>query len=92
MDAANNDTSSWQTFENERWYNIRLRVTKGHVDTFIDGEHIIDADLYGRPLSIRPEVELSQPLGICSFQTTSVIRKIRFYKLPESEEPEPLFP
>ncbi len=77
LDAANNDTTHYQRFENDRWYRIRLRVTPGRIAAWIDDNKVVDVDTTDRQISIRNEVHPSLPLGIATWRTTGVIRDIQ---------------
>lgn len=81
MDASENDTQSYHSFENGRWYKIRLRVMKNRIQAWLDDKQIIDVDTTDRAISIRIEVELSRPLGISTFQSTAALRNIKLMKL-----------
>lgn len=81
QDAANNDTTKYMNFDNGRWFAIRVRVTATNISAWIDGDRVVDADTEGRSISIRPEVEASQPLGIASWSTTAAIRNVRLRRL-----------
>ena len=76
-DAAHNETGSSRRFEQNRWYLIRVRVTPGRIEAFIDNEQIVDVDVSDRHVGVRWEVEPSRPLGIASWQTTAALRNIR---------------
>jgi len=75
-DAANNETSSGYDFENKRWYNIRVRVTRHMLQAWIDEDQVVDLDITDRKLSVRFEVEPSRPLGIATWQTGAAMRDI----------------
>jgi hypothetical protein len=76
-DAANNETRILKKFEHDTWYNIHLKVTEKKIEAWIDEEQVVDFVTEGRKLSIRPEVTLSTPFGICTWMTTARIRHIR---------------
>jgi len=80
-DAANNETTRIIDFENGRWYNVRLRVTPGKIEAWLDDEKLVDVVTAGRVIDTRIEVESSKPLGIASWQTNAAIRNIRLQKL-----------
>jgi hypothetical protein len=80
-DAANNETTRVVNFEDGRWYNVRLRVTSDKIEAWLDEEKLVDVKIAGRHISIRPEVDLSQPLGIATWRTTGTIRNIQLRKL-----------
>ena len=80
-DAAENETTSIRNFEKNRWYHIRLVVTDNFIKSWIDSTIVIDFKIGDKKLSIRPEVELSRPFGIASWNTTSAIRNIRLQRI-----------
>lgn len=80
-DAARNETTKIEKFENGTWYHIRLRVVPDKITAWIDDEQIVDVDTKGRKISVRAEVEASQPLGIASYQTTAALKNIRIRTL-----------
>ncbi|HEX2970374.1 MAG TPA: DUF1080 domain-containing protein [Bacteroidales bacterium] len=77
LDASENETTRLMKFEKNRWYEICLEVRKGEIKAWIDDSLVVDFTKKGRKLSIRPEVELSKPFGICSWTTTAALRNIR---------------
>ena len=83
MDASENETTQIIDFENGRWYRIRMRVTETKIEAWIDDEQVIDAEPGERKISVRWEVEPSQPLGVAAWQTTAALRNIRIRRLPE---------
>jgi len=88
LDASENETTRLKRFENGLWYRVRLRVTVDRLEAWIDQEKVIDLSTKGRGLSVRPEVRLSRPFGIASWQTTAALRDIRLRSpLPVLREP-----
>lgn len=81
MDASENETTTLRKFEKNQWYHIRLSVTPGDIQAWIDSTRVVDLKITGRKLSIRPEVELSKPFGIASWRTTAALRNIRVEKI-----------
>jgi len=83
MDASENDTSTGRDFETGRWYRLRLLVTTGRIQAWIDDDPVIDADIGNRDVDLRPgEIDLSKPFGIASYSTTAKLRKIEYRTLP----------
>lgn len=80
-DAAENETTSIHNFDKDRWYHIRLTVTDVFIKSWIDSIKVIDFTIGNKKLSIRPEVELSRPFGIASWNTTAAIRNIHLQKI-----------
>jgi len=79
-DASDNETRTLKKFDHDTWYAIHLKVSEEKIEAWIDGEQIIDFTTEGRQLSIRPEVTLSRPFGICSWTTTAALRNIQLKK------------
>ena len=74
--AAENATTRIIAFESNRWYRLRLRVTDGRIEAFIDGERIIDQERGGHTFGIWLEVEPCRPFGIATWRTSGVLRDI----------------
>ena len=63
--------------EGRFWYDIRLRVTDSEISVWINEEQVIDCEVEGRKVAMRfGEIEMSVPLGICTYATTGVIREV----------------
>jgi hypothetical protein len=88
-DAAHNETAKHMVLENGKWYQARLRVEGNRIRCWIGDKEIISHDFGNQKLSVRNEVQLSQPLGICSFETKARIREFRLYALTSKKSPSP---
>ena len=84
-DASENDTTSYREFKSKKWYKIRLRVTDEKINAWIDDEEIVDQDIRDHKLAVRLEVDLSKPLGFCSWQTTAALKDIKLRRLSKDE-------
>lgn len=80
-DAAENETTTIRNFDKNKWYHIRLAVTDEYIKSWIDNDKVVDYKIGNKKLSIRPEVELSRPFGIASWNTTAAIRNIRLQRI-----------
>lgn len=85
MDASQNETGTSMTFENGRWYPIRLRVTAGRIQAWIGDKRVIDAHPGERRVSVRAEVENSKPFGIATWHTKAALKEIRLRLLSPDE-------
>jgi len=81
FDASENETTTYQEFQNGRWYDIRLRVTDNRIQAWIDGENVVDTEVGEREVDVRIEVEESKPLGIAAYNTKAALRNIRLRRL-----------
>jgi hypothetical protein len=81
-DASGNDTMRIRDFEQSRWYTVRVRVTTERIQAWIDDEVFADVKRAGRRIGIRPEVDLSRPLGVASWRTKAGLRDLRLRRLP----------
>ncbi len=81
FDASENETMQYLEFKNDHWYKVRVRVTGGKIEAWLDDKHMVDVETKGRQIGIRPEVELSRPLGISSYMTTAALRDIKIRRL-----------
>ena len=77
LDASENETTTLQKFDRDRWYSICLIVKRDTIKALIDNVAVVNIALDDKKLSIRPEVELSRPFGIASWNTTAALRNLR---------------
>jgi hypothetical protein len=78
-DASDNETRSYFTFETGRWYAFRLQVTDARIQGWIDDKPIVNVEIAGRTVGLRyGEIKLSAPLGLASYNTVGVVRKIEY--------------
>jgi len=82
MDASENETTKFRSFDKDHWYRIRVRVTKGKIEAWIDQEKVVDVVTTDRKISVRAgEIELAEPFGISAYQVKAAIRDIRLKNL-----------
>ncbi len=81
-DASSNETRTLHRFEEGRDYRVLVRVRGELLEVDLDGSPFLRVPLAGRRLSLRPEVELSRPLGVASFGTRARVRTLRWRPAP----------
>jgi hypothetical protein len=88
MDASENETTKFKQFENGKWHRIRLRVTEKKIEGWIGDEKLVDVSIEGRKIALRPgEIERCAPLGIAAWQTTAMVREIKYRRVEGPETP-----
>lgn len=84
--AVDNETTGFTEFENDKWYEIRLRVTSKKVEAWVGSEQIVDLRRHDeagkhRKFSLWWEQEPARPLGIATWNTAAAIRRIEFERI-----------
>jgi len=85
-DAANNETTRFVSFENGKWYHVRLRVTPDRIQAWLqeEGEEpLVDMDITDRKIDTRAEMDLCHPMGVATWQTAGAVRNIHLRKLTD---------
>jgi hypothetical protein len=81
-DASENLTGSSQTFENGRWYAVRVEVREKSLAVWLDGQPVVQTNIVGRQLGMRAgEIDLCMPFGFASFRAQARIRAVRVTRL-----------
>lgn len=77
LDASENETMRIEGFRDNVWYKIKVRVTDGKIEAWIDDTQMVDLELKDKKISLRPgDIELSVPIGLASYQTRAKFRNI----------------
>jgi len=82
LDASENETTSYEKFEKERWYAIRMVVREDKLEAWIDDKQVVSVETAGREIGLRPGlIELVSPLGVASYQTDAELRGLEWRPL-----------
>lgn len=77
LDASENSTGHFRKLADNKWYRIKLRVTPQSLTAWIDDEKMIDVDIEGKKVAVRPgPIEDYQPLSFTTYQTTAAIKNV----------------
>lgn len=83
-DASSNETTKFMSFEKDRWYTVRVRVTDKKLEAWIDKDKVVDLVIAGKTLGLRSgPIEESVPLGIATYETQAHLRNIKLTELPQ---------
>jgi len=85
-DAANNETTRIVSFENGKWYHVRLHVRPNRIQAWLqeEGEEpLVDMDITDRKIDTRAEMDSCQPMGVATWQTGGAVRNIHMRKLAD---------
>ncbi len=85
-DASENETTKYMEFVSGRWYAVRVSVSQDKIEAWLDKQQMVNLPTKDRRISIRPEVELSRPLGISCFATTAALREIKVRRLGDEKK------
>jgi hypothetical protein len=85
-DASENETNKDMEFRKDRWYRVRIRVSRKRIEAWIDRDKVVDLDTDGRRISTRIECVACHPFGIATYQTTGAVRAIRVRPLTDAEK------
>lgn len=81
QNASENVTTRGMTFENNRWYAIRLRVTTANISVWIDGKQVIDLPRENHHFNVWWEQEPARPFGFATWDTAGALRAITLQRL-----------
>lgn len=88
FDASENETTDFVSFDNGKWYEVRVVVTDTHIKAWLGDDMLADVDYSEKNIDVRIEMELCKPLGLASFQTVSDIRNFRIRELKPEDTKE----
>ncbi|MFO0871660.1 MAG: DUF1080 domain-containing protein [Pirellulales bacterium] len=77
-DASENETTQVLKFDNGKWYRFRVRVTAERIQAWINDDQVVNVNIKDRKVTTRNEVNLSQPVGLATYDTKAAIRHFRF--------------
>ncbi len=85
-DASENATGHYRKWENNKWHRIKLRVTPENITVWANDEKIIDVDIKGKKVALRPgPIEEYAPLSLTTYQTTAAIKNVKLTPLEEKK-------
>lgn len=84
-DASENETTINLKYENNKWYEFRIRVTADVIRCQVDGKAAVDVKIRDRQVGTRIEVRENQPLGFATWESGGAIRKVVVRKMTADE-------
>ena len=85
MDASENNTASYVRYVDNKWYHVKLRVTPKEIHVWVDDKEVVNTEIEGKKLGVRPgPIESYLPLSFTTYQTTSAIKNVKVTKIAEA--------
>jgi len=86
--ASGNETTLAMSFDNDRWYRVRVKVSPERFQAWVDNKQVIDMEREGRKISPYPGLEILTPFGLFSWGTSSAIKDVRYrsVRLPQRDK------
>ena len=81
LNMHGNETTTRMDFEQERWYTIRLRVTRERVVVWLGDRKVIDLSGAADRLSLPFAWQGLMPFGVGTWQTKAAMRNIKLRRL-----------
>ncbi|MEE2844056.1 MAG: DUF1080 domain-containing protein [Planctomycetota bacterium] len=81
LDASENETTRYMTFDHNKWYRVRVRVEPHQIRCWINRKLVVYQDIEGREITTRNEVNLNQPLGFATWETRAGLKNIQIREL-----------
>lgn len=85
FDASDNQTTTYDDYENGKWYKARVRVETTRIVVWVNEQMMFEHPREGHSFDIRFEMDLCTPIGLANYECDSEIRNVRIRKLAESE-------
>lgn len=83
--ADRNETTLDSSFDDKRWYQIRLRVSETYLQGWIDDKRVFCVKTAGKKFTVHPAVETLKPFGVSCYATVAAIKNIRLRELTKEE-------
>jgi hypothetical protein len=81
LDASENETTRYMTFDHNKWYRIRVRVEPHQIRCWINRKLVVYQNIEGLTITTRNEVNLNQPLGFATWETRAALKNIQVREL-----------
>ena len=85
LDASSNDTTKLMTFEDNRWYKIKVQVTDDDIQCWVDEEKVVHQELAEHKISVRGDISASRPLGLSAFESKVAYRNIKLTRIEQDD-------
>jgi hypothetical protein len=84
LDASENETTQYEKLDQNKWYAVRVRVSDGRIQCWLNEKEMVDVELKDKRISTRIEVDANKPLGVCCYNTESAIKDVKLRRLSDA--------
>lgn len=81
MVAAANETALKMSFDNDRWYRVRVKVSRETIQAWVDEKKVIDLKRKGKKISPYPGLEDLAPFGLFTWGSGAAMKDVRYRPL-----------
>ncbi len=85
LDASENEQTFYRTFENDKWYKVRVQVDPSQITCWIDDKSVIGQPRADHRFDVRFEMEACFPIGLAAYACDAEYRNVNIRKLTEAE-------
>ncbi|MBM4039604.1 MAG: DUF1080 domain-containing protein, partial [Planctomycetes bacterium] len=86
--VTRNVTTKKMAFERNRWYRVKLRVTRAAVQAWVDDAEVVTLQLRDHAVNVYDDYwGPLRPLGVANWESTTALRNLRLRRLQAEELP-----
>jgi len=84
--ASENQTTTGKSFDKDRWYRLRLRLTTAKIEVWIDQEQVIDLERGTHKFDVWLEQQPITPFGVATWNSGGALRNFRLRRIEAEGE------
>ncbi len=85
LDASENEQTYYQTFKNDEWQKIRVRVDPEQIQCWINDKISVEQPRKDHRFDLRYEMEVCRPIGMAAYMCKAEYRNMRIRELTKKD-------